>query len=49
MFEMYYVEQCSFAILIQSTGDEKMSPKFCTKKYLASTLPYRIYRIVEEF
>jgi len=25
MFEMYNVEECSFAIFMQSTGDEKMS------------------------
>jgi len=31
---MFYVEQCSLAILKQSTGDEKMSTKFCTENIL---------------
>ena len=31
---MFYVEHRSLAILMQSTGDKKMSTKFCTENIL---------------
>ena len=43
---MFYVEQCSLAILMQSTGDEKMSTKFCTENILHPH--YHIERIEQQ-